>query len=131
MSKSIFISKPHNEVRVLNDYLLENGQSLTSHSFLSFEAVDFSIEKMFDVVFFSSPRSAQFFLERSSLKEGVLIACTGHRTAESISDFGYPVHFIANESSNISKAAEEFKDWCNGKRILFPVSNISLRSIFP
>lgn len=116
-------------MRVLNDYLLEQGQNLISHSFLSFQALDFSIQKHFEVVFFSSPRSAQFFLERSSLKDDIQIACTGFKTADRIASLGYPVHFIGNEASKTSEVAKEFKEWCDGRKVLFPISNISLKTI--
>lgn len=129
MVKSIFITKSPDEVGVLFDFLLENDQSLIAQSFLSFEKVNFTITKKFEIVFFNSPRSVQFFLESNELKDDILIACTGFKTAEIIASFGYPVHFIGNEASKTSQIAREFKEWCKGRKVLFPISNISLKTI--
>ncbi|MCO4814358.1 MAG: uroporphyrinogen-III synthase [Flavobacteriales bacterium] len=129
MVKSIFISKTPDEVRVLFDFLLENDQSLIAQSFLSFDNVNFTVSSEFDIVFFNSPRSVQFFLENHKLENDTLIACTGYKTAEIIASFGYSVHFIGNEASKTSQIAREFKEWCNGRKVLFPISNISLKTI--
>ena len=129
MVKSTFISKSPDEVSVLSDFLLENDQSLFAQSFLSFEKVKFTVSEEFAIVFFNSPRSAHFFLEDNQLKDNILIACTGFKTAEIIASFGYPVHFIGNEASKTSQIAKEFKDWCKGRKVLFPISSISLKTI--
>ena len=129
MVKSIFISKPPSEVRVLFDFLLENDQTLIAQSFLSFEKVKFKVSEEFEIVFFNSPRSVKFFLENHQLEDDILIACTGFKTAEIIASFGYPVHFIGNESSKTSQIAIEFQEWCNGRKVLFPISDISLKTI--
>ena len=129
MVKSIFISKTPNEARVLFDFLLENDQSLIAQSFLSFEKAPFQLKKAFDIVFFNSPRSVKFFLENYKLTDDILIGCTGFKTAEIVASFGYPVHFIGNEASKTSQIAAEFKEWCNGRKVLFPISNISLKTI--
>ena len=129
MVKSIFISKSPDEARVLFDFLLENDQSLIAQSFLSFEKAPFKIAKAFDIVFFNSPRSVKFFLENNQLADDILIACTGFKTAEIVASFEYPVHFIGNEASKTSQIATEFKEWCNGRKVLFPISNISLKTI--
>ena len=129
MVKSIFISKNPDEVRVLFDFLLENDQSLIAQSFLSFEKVKFTVAKNFDIVFFNSPRSVQFFLESYDIESDTVIACTGFKTAEIIASFGYSVHFIGNEASKTSQIAREFKEWSKGRSVLFPISNISLKTI--
>ena len=129
MVKSTFISKSPDEVSVLSDFLLENDQSLFAQSFLSFEKVNFTVSKEFEIVFFNSPRSVQFFLEDYQIKDDILIACTGFKTAEIIASHGFPVHFIGNEASKTSQIAREFKEWCKGRKVLFPISSISLRTI--
>lgn len=128
MSKYLFISKDFNEVELLASFLSQKGITLIAQSFLHFEPVPFTVEKPFDVIFFSSPRSVLFFRLLYKIPENTLIACPGNKTAELLSNLGYKVDFIGERSGNINENSEAFKKWCGDKKVLFPSSDKSLQS---
>lgn len=129
MSKHLFISKDFSEVVELAEFLTLKGISLIAQSFIRFEPVPFKIIHPFDVIFFSSPRSFLFFKLLHEIPKTALIACPGNKTAEIITEFGYEVSFFGKVSGNIKNTATEFKAWCGDKRVLFPTSDRSLKSV--
>ncbi len=129
MVRRVFISKNESEVDSLARYLSENGQKLVARSFLSFEPVQFSVKSKFDVLFFSSPRSVTFFKSGYGIPKGKLIACTGNKTKELLESLGFIVSFHGKQAGKISDIAKEFKDWCGEKRVLFPISSISKKTV--
>lgn len=128
MSKFLFISKDYNEVESLASYLSQKKITLIAQSFLHFEPVPFTVEKPFDIIFFSSPRSVLFFSLLHKIPENTLIACPGNKTAELLSNLGYTVSFIGEKSGNINETINAFKKWCGNKKVLFPSSDKSLQS---
>jgi len=46
-----------------------------------------------------------------------------------LTQMGFPPSFIGTESGNPATVAQKFKTWCNGRSVLFPISNRSLKSI--
>ena len=129
MKSPFFISKNYDEVAELAKFLAEKDITLIAQSFLHFEPVQFSVQHPFDIIYFNSPRSVIFFQYQQKIPQNVLIACTGNKTAELLKGFGYTVHFEGEESGNISNVANSFKKWCGEKRVLFPSSSISKKSI--
>ena len=129
MAHKVFISKHATEVQELNEYLSSNGDRLIAHSFLHFEKVPFVIPRDFDVIFFGSPRAVVFFKAQQTIPENVLIACTGAKTAELLKQIGSPPDFVGKNSGNISEVAQGFKAWCGECHVLFPTSDLSLKSI--
>lgn len=132
--KRIFISKNEDEVQELAQRLSKNKHELIAHSFLRFKQVEFSIEQDFDILFFSSPRAVKFYLSRCEIPQNKLVACTGSGTKKVLEAMGITVSFSGKESGKISAVAKEFKAWCGEKTVLFPVSNISkktISSLFP
>ena len=125
--KSIFISKSKNELVLLPDFCEENNLELTTHSFLTFEGIDFNIEKSFDVVFFASPRAVNFFLKKFNLTNE-LIAVAGESTKKHVEDLGYKVGFYSKNSGDIQNSSMEFANWIQEKNVLFPTSTISKKS---
>lgn len=94
----IFISKSLDDLNLLPDYCEQNSLLLTAHSFLSFSEVDFTIDSGFDVVFFSSPRSAYYFLTKVKLNKHIEIAVAGETTKIMVESFGYPVSFFPEKA---------------------------------
>jgi len=134
LNKHLFISKDFAEVDRLAAFLNEKGIQLIAQSFIHFEPVAFTVTNPFEVVFFSSPRSFLFFKLLNKIPTETLIACPGNKTANLITEMGYTVSFYSEKSGNISNTANEFKEWCKNKRVLFPVSDRSLQtvsSVFP
>jgi len=134
LNKHLFISKDYSEIEELAVFLNEKGISLIAQSFLHFEPVSFTIEKPFEVIFFTSPRSVLFFKLLHEIPKNVLIACPGNKTANLLTELDYSVSFYGTKSGNINETAVEFKNWCGDKSVLFPTSDRSLQtvsSLFP
>lgn len=134
MNKHLFISKDYSEVEKLAAFLNDQEITLIAQSFLHFEPVPFKIEKPFEIIFFSSPRSVLFFKLLHEIPKEALIACPGNKTAELLQELNYSVSFFGNKSGNINDTAIDFKNWCGNKNVLFPTSDRSLQtvsSLFP
>jgi hypothetical protein len=67
---------------------------------ISFVGLDFKVEESFDVVFFSSPRSVQFFLEKHKLSGQILIGCVGSATADELAKWGLKAAFIGSNAGH-------------------------------
>lgn len=135
MSKRLFISKPFEELtlKFVGAAKLK-GFELDAATFLEFERLTFEIENDFDVVFFSSPRSANYFLREIALTDDIKIAAVGSETAKTVQEFGYIVDFTGEKSGFPTENADKFKAWCRERKVLFPVSDASLLSyskVFP
>lgn len=129
MSNRLFISKNNSETVQLGEFLSSKNIDLISHSFLHFEGIDFELESTYDIVFFTSPRSVIFFKATCEVPRGAKIACTGSKTAELLKALGYFVDFKGEKSGDIKSVANSFEEWANGRTVLFPISNLSLRTI--
>ena len=128
MHKRVFISKPEIESKALYTLLNDKGYELISASFLQFNAVPFKINHPFEVIFFGSPRAVDFFFKEHSLPSTTLIACVGKKTSAKLEQKGCTVHFTG-KGANPEEIGLGFKSWCADKRVLFPISDRSLRSI--
>ena len=129
MNKKLFISKNASEIEPYRSQFEELGYSVINHSFLSFSPVEFDIQGEYDVIFFGSPRAVIFFQAGQSISSNKLIACVGGKTAELLESLGHEVAFVGEKSGEPKVVAEEFKVWLGSRRVLFPVSDRSLRTI--
>jgi uroporphyrinogen-III synthase len=129
MSKRLFISKNNSESLDLSISLSSYKTELIMHSFLHFKAIEFKVDAPYDIIFFTSPRAVRFFKAQLDIPRGVKIACTGSKTADSLSALGCQVDFQGEKSGDIQQVAAKFKTWAKDKRVLFPISDISLRTI--
>lgn len=129
MSKRLFISKNSSETVQLGAFLNSKNIGLISHSFLHFEGIEFELESTYDIVFFTSPRSVIFFKAIYDVPKSVKIACTGSKTAELLKALGYTVDFKGEKSGDIQSVADSFEKWAEGRMVLFPISDLSLRTI--
>jgi uroporphyrinogen-III synthase len=129
VKKSIFISKSLTDLPVLSAFCAANNCSLFAQSLIQFFPIKATISSTFDVVFFSSIRAASFFLEQHQLPENCQIACIGETTAKKINALGFGVSFIGENAGNPLHVAEIFKMWLGERRVLFPLSNVSKRTI--
>jgi uroporphyrinogen-III synthase len=125
--KSLYITRDLDELFILQQYCSFGQIDLHAQSQITFEEVPFSIEKPFEVVFFSSVRAGRFFLRSydgplSSLQ----FACIGEETAQK---FNIEFAFVGKEAGNPEKVAEKFKNWLGDKRLLIPHSSLSHKTI--
>lgn len=129
LNKSFFISKSLDQLPELAVWAHQHNFKVTSHSFLSFEAIPFVLDDKFDVVFFSSPRSFDFYLQQYPILKDVQIACAGLSTKKHIENKGFEVNYYSESAGNIDEATKAFEEWLNPLSIvLFPLSNLSKKS---
>jgi uroporphyrinogen-III synthase len=126
MKKRIFISKNSDDCEPLVHYCNQNKLDLTAQSLIEFEAIPFKIESNFDIVFFSSIRSAQFYFEKAVKKSTIIYACIGETTHSKLKKLGIECEFVGKEAGNPKKTAVEFKNWVKNRIVFFPQSNLSL-----
>ena len=125
---SLFISKNADELPLLRQFCAEQHIAFHAQSLLQFEGVPFEVQHPFDVVFFSSIRSAEFFLAQSTVGH-TDIACVGQKTAQKLTDLGHIPTFIGHQSGNPSQVAMDFRAYVGRRRVLIPCSDISARTI--
>jgi uroporphyrinogen-III synthase len=128
-NKQLFISKSITELDSLVLFCQHQNISLLAHSFLQFEALPFRVQYPFQAIFFGSPRAVDFFFKQEAISDECFIGCIGEVTAQSIINRGYQPKFIGKNSGNPSEVGLEFKSLVGVKRVLFPQSITSNRSI--
>ena len=129
LNRTIFISKNKQEIEPFQDIFDHLNTTVIAHSFLQFEPIPFQLKDSYEALFFGSPRAVDFFLSQETIPEGTIIGCIGEITAEVLHKHNLEADFIGKTSGNASLIAEEFKNFIGNKKILFPQSSISNRSI--
>ena len=125
--KSLYITRDLDDLFILQQYCSFGQIDLHAQSQITFEEVPFSIEKPFEVVFFSSVRAGRFFLRNYDGPLSTLaFACIGEETAQK---FNIEFAFVGKEAGNPEKVAEKFKIWLGEKRLLIPHSSLSQKTI--
>ena len=127
--KSLFFSGDVTQDGTLDRFCKTHSLELTAQSLLKFEAVPFAISKPFEVVFFSSIRSYNYFVSGISDLSSVSLACVGQQTAEKINEKNHSLSFVGTTAGDPEKVALEFKAWLGERRVLFPVSRQSAGTI--
>jgi uroporphyrinogen-III synthase len=126
MVSRIFISKNANDCEPLVHYCNQNSIELIAESLIEFEGIPFKNTSSYDVVFFSSVRSGQFYLANPSINPNLVYACIGETTKNKLYKLGIDCEFVGKEAGNPKKVAQEFKIWLKNKIVFFPQSNLSL-----
>jgi uroporphyrinogen-III synthase len=126
MVSRIFISKNANDCEPLVHYCNQNSIELIAESLIEFEGIPFKNTSSYDVVFFSSVRSGQFYLANPSKNPNLVYACIGETTKNKLYKLGIDCEFVGKEAGNPKKVAQEFKIWLKNKIVFFPQSNLSL-----
>jgi len=127
--QSIFISRDSNGCVSLIEFCKQHQLDLVSQSLISFESSDFVVLYSYDVIFFSSIRSAEYFLRKEKIDDSKKIACIGQETALKLKNLGIHVDFVGENSGNPSDVSREFKNWLGNRKVLIPHSSESLLSI--
>jgi uroporphyrinogen-III synthase len=126
----IFYSREEKKAKQVKIFCEKNGFQLIAKSLISFEAVPFHLnEKQADVVFFTSPRSFDYFIAQQTIESTQEIACIGAGTKNHIESHGFQVSFFGIDATNPNLVAATFKSWLGNRTVLFPISNISNRSV--
>ncbi|MDR0801494.1 uroporphyrinogen-III synthase [Fluviicola sp.] len=128
--RNIFLSSEGDSSLPLVSFCEENGISILRKSCISFKRVAFDLPSEWDVVFFSSPRSFDFFLSKGiDWKPGQELACIGNETRKHIESAGFQVSFTGENAGNPEEIAALFKEWLGTRIALFPQSTQSNKSI--
>lgn len=129
MNKLCITSNPM-DLELLQDWCKEQQLELVVQPFIQFHSIPFQWDSDEEVVFFSSPRSVSFFatqeLDRLRNK---LLATIGASTAAALQNLGLKTHFVGEKSGTPDQVAQEFKAFVGEKKVLFPCSTKSLKSI--
>lgn len=126
----IFYSRKPEQASQIAEFCDNNGFQLIAQSLIRFEAAP--IEKkipLTDVLFFTSPRAFDFYLQSNSIEKKQELACLGSRTKNHMVQNGFNVSFFGLDSTKPLEVALDFKTWLGDRTVLFPVSNISNRSV--
>ena len=105
------------------------GWELTQQPLIRFEKLLFTLPENFDVVFFSSPRSVDYFFSENSLNSSCKIACIGSGTAIAIKAINLTPDFIGSNSGNPESVGKEFLEWLGNRTVLFPLAKNSNETI--
>ncbi len=134
MRTKLFVSTELSEQHPFSAFCEQHSIELTAQSLIEFKQLNYSISSNYDVIFFSSIRSYNYFVSSFDISSNSSLAAIGVATAkqinEDISSFG----FIGTTPGNPQKVAEEFKEWLGDRRVLFPLalhSNESISSQIP
>ena len=101
--KSLYITRDLADLFILQQYCRFGQINLHAQSQITFEEVPFSIEKPFEVVFFSSVRAGRFFLRNyEGPLSNLAFACIGEETAKR---FNIDFAFVGKEAGNPEKVA--------------------------
>lgn len=79
-------------------------------------------------VFFTSKNAVRFFFKSQTLPEGTKVGCAGIGTRKILANFVDEIHFTGDHV-DIQKVGSEFADIVGDATCLFPISNISRRTI--
>ncbi len=104
--------------------------NMVDTSMISFVEVPFKCPNQeYEVIFFTSPRSAKFYMDRCLIPSNVEIATIGKVTSEFVEARGHIVAFTGVTSGVPALVSKEFKSFVKGRKVLFPQSNYSHRSM--
>jgi uroporphyrinogen-III synthase len=128
--KRLFISKNLNAQDELFVWCIQNQVQLTAISQIVFNNTEFDLKESCDIVFFSSERAAQYFFQGlNQIESSWKYACIGEVTATKLEKYNVACEFIGEEAGNPEKVACDFKEWVGGRKVCFPRSNLSLKSM--
>ena len=73
MIRSILITKSKYDKGALYDYCISQNIAICYHSFLTFKQVNISETTTSDVLFFSSKRAVDYFLQQTKISENTTV----------------------------------------------------------
>lgn len=126
---SILITRPIEEVPLLEAFCAERNIRLLAESFIRFEAVKAEIPSPMETLFFGSSRAVDFFIAQSAIPVNCEIACIGPATASYLKQKGYHVHFSGEKAGNPDEVAEALKSWLGNRKLYIAQSAQSNRSM--
>lgn len=128
--KHVFISRELDSNSALARFCWESNLKLTAQPLIEFEPVETSCDaETMDVVFFTSPRSVEFFFQLEFKSTEIVYATIGRATADALKLKGHTASFIGSKSTHPDDVALEFKAWLGERKVLIPQSDRSNKTI--
>ncbi len=128
-SRHVFISREAETSSAFIDQVRDYGFEVNAFSPLQFEAIEIRTLPLADWVFFSSPRSVEFFYNQHiQLPVHCRIAALGSGTLSALNELGLHADFIGSDEDTHTTGIS-FSKIAKGKTIVFPCAEQSLRSI--
>jgi uroporphyrinogen-III synthase len=128
MKTSLFLSNSEIVDTAFLHFCHSNEIELVARSLISFKPVPYDSIPDAEVVFFSSPRSVEFFIESVKNKK-YSFACIGNGTAKRLETYGFKADFVGSNAGQPDTVAEEFLHWIGKRKVIFPLSTKSNRSV--
>jgi len=128
--KHVFISREPSSVSLLAAHCEANNIRFTALPLIHFERVDAKLPSFgYSVIFFTSPRSVEFFLDQCAPPKGVLFATIGQPTSEALEARGMAASFIGEQSTDPAQVAKDFQQWLGDRVVVIPQSDRSHKTI--
>jgi len=126
----LFISKKVSYQPLL-DFLNDRNIELLDKPMIRFvgEFFDCPKETDYDIVFFSSPRSVEFFLDHCKVDKEKIVASIGRSTSDALKSRNVSIHFEGENSGRPDEVSKSFSKLVGNQKVLFPQSNRSHRSM--
>ena len=129
MIRSILITKSKYDKGALYDYCISQNIAICYHSFLTFKQVNISETTTSDVLFFSSKRAVDYFLQQTKISENTTVACIGESTKQHLNAKGIEVNFVGNNPGEPEFVSKELAKWLGGKSCTIVLAKESKKSI--
>ena len=117
-----------------NDHLLvafarEKNVRLLAQSLITFQDLNNTTTADYSVVFFSSPRSFNYFISSNKRSVDVEIGVIGAGTKKHLNEFFSQIKFVGKQAGNPAQVAADFKAWLGDRTVLFPQAKKSHETI--
>ena len=129
MIRSILITKSKDDKGALYDYCISQNIAILYHSFLTFKQVNISETTTSDVLFFSSKRAVDYFLQQTKISENTTVACIGESTKTHLNSKGIPVDFVGENAGQPETISKKFAHWLGEKTCTILLAKESKKTI--
>lgn len=113
---------------LFNSYFVPDSFKVIGEPIIQFQSIPKTKNPKSDWIFFTSKNAVHYFFEANYPIENRKIACIGEGTKRTLSKFCTNIDFIG-QSKDIKKVGQDFCDVLKDNTCLFPISNISKRTV--
>lgn len=129
MIRSILITKAQEDQGVLADYCKTHNIEIVYHSFLSFSPIELKKFPTSEVLFFSSKRAVDYFLQQSEISENTAVACIGESTKIHLNSKGILVDFVGENAGKPETISKKFAHWLGERTCTILLAKESKKTI--
>lgn len=129
MIRSILITKSRDDKGALYDYCISHNIAIQYHSFLTFKQIELPEIPTSNVLFFSSKRAVDYFLQQAEISENTSVACIGESTKQYLNAKGIEVNFVGSNPGQPESVSKELAKWLGGKSCSIVLAKESKKSI--